>query len=427
MCCGTRICGNCSEKLKQCSQCPFCSEPGASDIKPDRGYERELRRMQISCPRCNEQFSGRFPELIIHLGKHRDLPCPNCAEKFVFPQELNSHQYNTCEHRVIECPLSFLGCDKMVPHKYIEKHLLSNYHQRLLLNFVQTIFSPSLLNNILSKDSKNAEQTFEKTLREYLEKINPLIEYVDQCTRNCHQLSSKKQDMETKINEIRTQSVAVKESAENAVKLIKSIYQIITSITEILNKMKSQPIGGSRLLDTDGTYIWKVKLSDLISNRQTLQSNVFLTCQSGYKLVLQCEIYENTLTKTSYISVAVAILRGEYDAILSWPMPYPITLAIVDLSGKRNDISYPIHMDPSMPPLQRPMNDSNPPCKVDQFYPLEKIMKNNNRYAQNDAMFIRVHLDFVAGSLNSIPNREQPKLQNYDSVPNKIASQLLAD
>ncbi|CAF1491917.1 unnamed protein product [Adineta ricciae] len=409
-------------RLNQSTQCPFCSESGICDVKPDKGHERELRRMEISCPRCNENFSGRFPELIIHLDKHRDLPCPNCAEKFVFPQELDSHQYNTCEHRVVECPLSFLGCDKKVPHKYIDKHHLNNWHQRYLLNFVHAILSPSSLNKILSTDSKNTEQTFEQTLREYLEKINPLIEDADQSMRNCSQLSSKRQDIETKINGIRTQSVAIKESSENNVKLMESIYQIIANMTEILNKMKSQPIGGPRLLDIDGTYIWKVKLSDLTSSQQTLQSEVFLTSKSGYKLVLQCEIYENKSTSTSYISVAVAILRGDYDAILSWPMLYPITLTIVDLSGKRSDISYPIHMDPYMLPLQRPMNDSNPPCKVEQFYPLEKITKNNSYYVQNNAMFIRAHLDFVGGSLDSISNGEQQKLPNYDSARNKIAS-----
>ncbi|UJR16554.1 hypothetical protein I4U23_003455 [Adineta vaga] len=427
-CCGKRVCAGCgSTKLKQYSQCPFCSAPGIPEAKPDKGYERELKKLEVCCPRCNEKCPTYFPDLHKHLENHRDLQCSNCEERFIFPKELENHQRETCKNRVVACPLNFIGCSKSVSFAQLGKHTLSNEHQLSIFAFVKAITLQSSEQQDIITFTKPLENSYQHLLLPYQVKIDALNEETDRITENCDQLESERKIKETSINEVRAQFANINKSSESNIQLIADIHGILMGMSKILDDIKSKSLTGPKLLSWDGLFIWNIKFSEFKNNRQSIQSEPFHSSQSGYKLALRCEIYEDKLEKTSYISISFVILLGEYDAILTWPFEYPITLSIVDLSIHKKDISYEITNESRALPFSRPINNINSPYRVEKFCPLNKLSKSNSNYLQNDTMFVRAYIDFSKPTTNSVSSKEQVKVTTSNPIHHDIVSNTLVN
>ncbi len=118
---------------------------------------------------------------------------------------------------------------------------------------------------------------------------------------NCARLGLERQTMETKVKEIRTQAVKVKGFSDNSAKLLESIEQIFVYIHKIVDEIKSKPMTGPKLLSLDSTYICKFNVAAIINDGRSIQSEPVQTSQSGYKLVLSCEMIEKGQKKKRYV------------------------------------------------------------------------------------------------------------------------------
>jgi hypothetical protein len=278
-------------------------------------------------------------------------------------------------------------------------------HQQHLMKFIKQILPQYSRGQSKLIFKKNFDEQYQRNLVECLGRMELLFHEIDPIIANCARVTAERQEIETKINEFRAQVSKIKELSNNSAKLLESLHQILVNMHKILDEIKLKSVTGPKLISLDSTYTWKVNISLLINNVQAIQSEAIHTSKSGYKLMLSCEIYVDAQKQKRYISISLILLRGEFDAILPWPMVFPITLSIIDLTTAKKHISHPIPCDSRISAFNKPTGDANIPFRIAQFCAVDTLLENGNNYIQDGFIFIQMYLDFTAPSANPIPNK----------------------
>lgn len=274
------------------------------------------------------------------------------------------------------------------------------------MKFIRHILPQYSRRHLKSVTQKIHDEKYHGNLTECLTKIGTLLQEVNPLIANCTQLNSMQQSIEAKINEVRTQvAKKIKETSDSSAKLLESLQEILMNMHKLLDEIKSKPTMGPAVLSLDNTYIWKVNFAALLTNTQTMVSEAIHTSQSGYRLSLNCEIFIDGPKQKRYISISLVVLRGEFDAILSWPMNYPISLSIIDLTATKQHISHSIPCESRATTFHRPINDKNLPFRISQFYPVDALIAKGSNYIQEEFMFIQLSIDFTAPSAYPCPNK----------------------
>jgi hypothetical protein len=89
-------------------------------------------------------------------------------------------------------------------------------------------------------------------------------------------------------------------------------------------------------------------------------------------------------------------MRGEYDDILPWPFKFKVTFTLIDQAAT-NENQYHIRQFrwPSTKEFcsECPRGDMNISNGIPMFFPLDLFEQNQDRYVENDTMFIQVEID----------------------------------
>ncbi len=293
-----------------------------------------------------------------------------------------------------------------MPYNKISQHYLGKKHQQLLLKFIKQILPQYSRGHSKLVFQKTVDEPYQRNLTGCLGKIELLIQEINPIIANCARLTSERQTIETKINELRTQlAKKIKELSDNSTKLLESLVQILASMHKLLDEIKSKPVTGCKLLSLDNTFIWKVNFSSLMNSLQAIQSEAIHTSQSGYRMVLSCEIFVDAQNQKRYVSISLIVLRGEFDAIISWPMVFPLTLSIIDLTATKNHIFHSIPCGSRTTAFDRPINDANIPYQIHQFCSVDTLLEKGNNYIQDGFIFIQLYIDFTVSIANPISNK----------------------
>ena len=94
--------------------------------------------------------------------------------------------------------------------------------------------------------------------------------------------------------------------------------------------------------------------------------------------------------KGECLSFFLSIMKGEYDALLSWSFQQPVTLMLLD-QDKQNDIVQCFQPEPTSSSFWRPKADMNIASGCPKFAPLTVL--NNPSYTRNDTMFSKCIID----------------------------------
>ena len=81
------------------------------------------------------------------------------------------------------------------------------------------------------------------------------------------------------------------------------------------------------------------------------------------------------------------LLKGDYDALLSWPFNWEIVMMLLD-QGSGDHVREVLHRNPQSSSFQQPQFDMNVEYGVPQFMPLESL--DNREYIKDDVMFIKM-------------------------------------
>ena len=96
----------------------------------------------------------------------------------------------------------------------------------------------------------------------------------------------------------------------------------------------------------------------------------------------------NKKTKSGHISFAFIIMRGDFDAVQSWPFRYKVTVTLYDLNqNSRKNVTHNIDPDGS-PSFHCPTSDLNIEWLIGQFCPLSELRDGRYQYVKEDKMYM---------------------------------------
>ncbi len=150
--------------------------------------------------------------------------------------------------------------------------------------------------------------------------------------------------------------------------------------------------------------------------RRSIHSPPFYSSGNGYKLCLRLYLNGDADTRDKYVSLFIVLMKNEYDAILTWPFPYPIKLRLINVSAPNDNERSVIHTvssDVISGCCQRPVFGMNEAYGIKEFLSLEQLEQNQSPFVQNDTMFIEAKIDFtsenssISSSTGGLPNDEE--------------------
>ena len=145
-----------------------------------------------------------------------------------------------------------------------------------------------------------------------------------------------------------------------------------------------------------GTFIWKVpevqrrRSEAKLGKTVSLYSAPLYTSRHGYKMCLRLYMDGDGSGKGTHLSFFLTLMKGEYDALLSWPFRQTVTLMLVD-QDKQKDIYQSFRPDPSSSSFQRPINEMNVASGCPKFAPLSVL--DNPSYVKDNTVFMKCRVD----------------------------------
>jgi TNF receptor-associated factor 2 len=442
--CGCRICSSCLHQSlntrthcpgqsEECSRSYLTSENGLSNTFPDNAAKRDIQRLSMRCP-FHSFGCNRIGKVSLILGSHFE-ECsykPHICELCKKPvNNLHNHTQNECPLRLTECP----SCHRTMTakeldekhynwkeyqeeccHEYsylcpfclenrkfrkedLQRHLLSSCPKKpgpcpmKLLGCV--MYGASV--DIECHSKENGDEHLELLLNAVKKSINEMEEIQEEVstvyTRNCF-ISEKI----INIHHLEKLKNAVKQRLEQTGRLSLPLESSITMASlpaphfpDVTQNLKSQYEYLSSSVNKTGRYTWV--LTDFDRKQRTghyFDSETFYTDTIGYRFRIRCYPKGNGRSTGQFLSLYFAIVHGEYDDLLEWPMKSNVTLEILSCNDNNGMLlprtkrqTYCMGMDQE--PFKKPMPDEvNTAVGNPRFLPLIEL----SQYLRNDSLYI---------------------------------------
>ena len=145
------------------------------------------------------------------------------------------------------------------------------------------------------------------------------------------------------------------------------------------------------------SFTWKItSYGEALRNAKSgeeirLWSSAFYSC--GYKCKLLLFPNGHVEGENTHLSCFVVIMKGEYDAMLTWPFHKKVTVTLIDQQEKaedRENIAMSFITTGSPECYGRPVNDENIGRGSRRFVSHEKLQERH--YIVDDTMFIQIRI-----------------------------------
>ena len=225
--------------------------------------------------------------------------------------------------------------------------------------------------------------------------------FFSQAQRNeveCHLQSAMKAHLDLACVKLNNTQIQLN-SAQDAIRKLEEKFQTTTKkleekfqtttkkleeITNEVEECKETTNGLERKLgEKTGVHTWKISdfgkvLEEAISGNETvIQSDVFDDCHYKFSLSL----YPNGEDPEfiNHLSIYFHILKGEYDAMLSWPFSKEVTFTLIDQQENPDDRENIVHSFTAEPEDEecfgRPTEDVNMGTGTSGFVSHDKLME----------------------------------------------------
>ena len=125
-----------------------------------------------------------------------------------------------------------------------------------------------------------------------------------------------------------------------------------------------------------------------------IESSPFYRC--GYKCKMSINPNGLSSGENTHLSVYLIIMKGEYDATLTWPFDKTFTFTLIDQQENehnRENIVESFFSGPKLSSYARPVEKENIGRGLAKFVSHEKLQKR--RYIVDDTIFVQVHFTSV--------------------------------
>ena len=121
-----------------------------------------------------------------------------------------------------------------------------------------------------------------------------------------------------------------------------------------------------------------------------ITSSPFHTVLPGYKMCVRLHLDGNGAGKSTHLSAYLIIMRGDYDAIVTWPFHFQVIFGLYDVINQKDHIVEAFQPDPASTSFQRPQNEMNIAFGISKFVPLEKLRQPGSPYMVEEAFYMKV-------------------------------------
>ena len=209
-------------------------------------------------------------------------------------------------------------------------------------------------------------------------------------------MSKEVEKLEAKNNRLEIQLREKTELLERYQEKMEQIDQSVALITARFEDL--EPLRGPEQtrVNCSGVLLWKIegfqrKRQDALNGAKTaLYSPYFYTSEFGYKMCAKIYMNGDGFGKGTHLSLFFVVMKGDYDALQTWPMQKKITMMLLD-QGNGDHLIDAFHSDPQSSSFQRPKSDMNIASGSPLFIPIASL--NNRQYIKDDVMFIKVIVD----------------------------------
>ena len=147
----------------------------------------------------------------------------------------------------------------------------------------------------------------------------------------------------------------------------------------------------------NGDFLWRIpdvsrRIRDAKTGRiSSIYSPPFFSSRTGYKMCIRAYLNGDGMGEKTHLSLFFVIMKGEFDALLSWPFQSRITLALINQDNRSGDVREVFRANPQSKSFQQPTSEMNVASGCPKFIPLEYL--NNPNYVKQDVLYIRCSVD----------------------------------
>ncbi|CAF3233858.1 unnamed protein product [Rotaria sp. Silwood2] len=98
--------------------------------------------------------------------------------------------------------------------------------------------------------------------------------------------------------------------------------------------------------------------------------------------------------RRTHISLFFVLMRSVNDPILKFPFNHKVIFCLYDQTPAQQHIIDSFRPDIRSSSFQRPCSNMNIASGIPKFFPLKMIQEEGNPYVRDDAMFIKIMIDF---------------------------------
>ena len=223
---------------------------------------------------------------------------------------------------------------------------------------------------------------------------------------------------QTQLGNTQTQ---LNNSQETTVELVRKVDWLERQLKEKLNE-KQVNEAVHKVMQMKTRFIWKIdNFSEMLRRAKSetfhrerfkIKSEPFYTHSCGYKLQLSLYPNGNGSGTNSHLSVYNNVLKGEYDALLPWPVKITTQITLIDqqpCETLQNNVESRITNTLS----ERPKSGDRNYRGSSQFLSQDKLM--TRCYLQHDTLFLQVDVGPTAGELGFWPTPYPLLTETYGS------------
>jgi hypothetical protein len=163
----------------------------------------------------------------------------------------------------------------------------------------------------------------------------------------------------------------------------------------------------------NGCLLWRItnvyeRIQEAKSGRQTsFYSPPFYTDKYGYKMCAKIYLNGDGSGRNTHLSLFFVILRGEYDALLTWPFRQKVTFALLDQSESKEHVVDACRPDPNSSSFKRPISEMNIASGLPVFFYLVTLNSSHREFIKDNTMFIKIKVQNISNEDNIKISREE--------------------
>lgn len=189
------------------------------------------------------------------------------------------------------------------------------------------------------------------------------------------------------------------DTQETTMRLMEKVDNLQRHFEERINSEEIVMMVRNESLEFPRAFLWKVdnfieNLWEANIDRHRLASTPFYTEKYGYKLRLSIVPFGDGSGKNTHLSVFIIVMKGEYDAILSWPFKKEVRFTLFDQqedpAGRQNVIRKLTADNALKGNYDRPVRGENKGRGFPEFISHDKLY--SRRYIVDDTLFLQVEI-----------------------------------